>query len=368
MHTVRLAILLLCLWLGACQSLPPAAPVSNLVVVLEDPISVAAPTSLTATPVEADMHAVAMTVAKTYDLNVVGDWAINEIGLYCFEITAPDPDSLAQLRADPRVLWVERATPLHLQMSDLSATPDTLVHSFMEEVEQRGEHRIVAVVDTDVDGSHPALQHAELRVHNFAGQRGMPMAEHHGTAVVGLISAQPNATQSMTGIANAAEVHLLRACWEQEPGQGICSTRTLSEALNAAIALRPDVLNLSLTGNANRLLQRLIEALTQNGTLVVAAYDERRPPAQRFPAPTPGVIYAVGSPMPGATANNVITVNAPRAAISIAPQASYDIVTGHSIAAPVVSAMAACLMARHPDASPDQIIELLRAWSNRFSR
>ncbi|MEL6367946.1 MAG: S8 family serine peptidase [Pseudomonadota bacterium] len=313
-----------------------------------------------------DVHQIAMDIAATYDVELLADWPINQVGVYCIEIRGADSQTLQKLRIDPRVLWIQNEHGLRVESSAMAPTPNDLLNDFMATVTERGGDTVIAVIDTDVDTSHPDLLDAKLTVSDFVGQQGMPMKERHGTAVVGLISSKPRSEKGMRGIADEAQTHLLRACWEKDRGKGICSTRTLSKALNAAIELRPDIVNLSLSGVRDPLLDRLVGILIRNGSLVIAAYDEDRSPERRFPAARPGVIYAVGSVQPMAANDTMTVVIAPRSAISTAPMASYDVVTGHSIAAPIVAAMAACLMHRYPDATHDEIIAHLLNWSDRM--
>ena len=62
-------------------------------------------------------------------------------------------------------------------------------------------------------------------------------------------------------------------------------------------------------------------------------------------------------------ANDESTVlSAPRHAMSLAPMAGYDLVSGHSIAAPQISALAARLIEGQPDASRMQILSQLTTW------
>ena len=104
--------------------------------------------------------------------------------------------------------------------------------------------------------------------------------------------------------------------------------------------------------------------LLESGTIVIAAYDERRSPKARFPVSQPGVVYAYGSV--GANVqpvNNEGTVlSAPRHAMSLAPMAGYDLVSGHSIAAPQISALAARLIEGQPEASRKEILSQLTNW------
>ncbi|MEM1230822.1 MAG: S8 family serine peptidase [Pseudomonadota bacterium] len=314
----------------------------------------------------------AARIAADYDLALLEQWPLRNLALHCFVIEPPDAATLTRLRADARVRWVQPFNEFEtLALPTAAARAEAqdahqVMARFFEAVPERGAGVKIAVVDTDIDRSHPDLVNAMLHRANFAGRRGQPEKEAHGTAVVGLIAASPATQDGLSGLAQEADVHLLRGCWQQGGG-GRCNTLTLALALDAAIDLQPQILNLSLSGRADPVLQALVERLLAQGTLVIAAYDEQRAPAERFPAPGPGVIYAWGAPaatpavavpMPP----NVAVLAAPRDALSLAPMAGYELVSGHSIAAPQVAALAACLMARDEDAPRAAIQSRLASW------
>ncbi|MEM8548949.1 MAG: S8 family serine peptidase, partial [Pseudomonadota bacterium] len=231
----------------------------------------------------------------------------------------------------------------------------------------------IAVIDTAAVMDHPDLLRSSLMTRNFAGRRGNPEEEQHGTAVVGLIAAIASHDQGLNGAAPGADVHLLRGCWQSAQGPGRCNTLTLALALDAAIDLQPDILNLSLTGRNDRFLDELLTILLANGTLVIAAHDDERAPSARFPLDHDGVVYAYGvADGEGVrTAISAPTPNllfAPRHAVSLAPMGEYDLVSGHSIATPQLAAMAARLIQEESDHSRTDTINALQVWLNQYYR
>jgi len=315
-------------------------------------------------------------LAKRYELDVLEQWPIRHLSAHCFVAAAPPSATITALEGDPLVRWVQ---PFN-EFTTKTATPDQeftqpaigagVIAQFARAVQEQGEGVSIAVIDTSVDQSHPDLRQSRITEENFVGRRGRPQQEEHGTAVVGLIAAQPSHPQGIAGLAQDANVSVLRACWQRSGAGGQCNTLTLALALDAAIDMNPDIINLSLSGAYDRVLQELVQHMLDRDTLVVAAFDERRAPAKRFPAPQNGVVYAFGTSSVGAANNpperafagpqNV--VQAPRKALSLVPNASYGVVSGHSIAAPQVTAMAARLMARTPNASRSKIQEQLESW------
>ncbi len=219
----------------------------------------------------------------------------------------------------------------------------------------------VAVVDSGIDGGHPDLAgQVQLRA-NFVD--GSPdAAEAHGTAVAGIIAARAGNGAGIAGVAPAARLLALRACWpDSVAGATRCNSFTLGKALNFAIMNGAKIINLSLSGPPDRLLQALLDVAAARGMAVVGAAD----PAQAdggFPASWPGVI-AVGAASGAA-------LLAPGADIpTTAPGARWAFVSGPSYAAAHVAGLAALLAQLRPAANGAElrraIVSTDRAARNR---
>ena len=77
----------------------------------------------------------------------------------------------------------------------------------------RGAGIRVAIVDTGVDARHPDLKGRVSVERDFVGGTSGTAPERHGTAVAGVIAALDNNQQGIVGIAPAAQLLSLRACW-----------------------------------------------------------------------------------------------------------------------------------------------------------
>ncbi len=321
------------------------------------------------------LHQRAAAIAADHGLSILSQWPLRNLNVHCFAIVQPADEVLDALQNDERVRWVQPFNSFAMKMNDIdTASSESPVNQFSQqffnEISQRGNNVNIAVIDTSADTSHPDLIRSRVTQANFAGQRGLQTKEAHGTAVVGLIAAKPASPQGISGFANEANVHLLRGCWQNAVGKRVCNTLTLALAFDAAIDLQPDILNLSLTGPYDKVLDKLLTVLLNKNTLVVAAYDENRTAKKRFPLQQPGVIYAYGIARDIARdidgeSNHPVAENifyAPKYAISLAPMAGYELVSGHSIATPRIAAMAACLISHHPRATRQQIVTHLKQW------
>ena len=133
----------------------------------------------------------------------------------------------------------------------------------------------------------------------------------------------------------------LRACWERPyGGNTVCDTLSLAKALTFAIEAKVNVINLSLTGPPDRLLEGLIVLGLQRGITVVAAVDAQRPKAS-FPAFVPGVIPVAAGRL---SAGEPAVYIAPGEDVpTTEPEGKWSVVSGSSFAAAHISGLAALL-------------------------
>lgn len=321
------------------------------------------------------LQRVSQRLLRDYKLTAREQWPLESLGVHCIVVKTPSEETLAQLKSDQRVAWVQDFNTFDTQTtrenlatgvkttSTLNTiktiTPDIVLPNLAKGVK-------IMVVDTGAHISHPAFNKARVSYKNFVNSAGEAFEETHGTAITGLLGAQKtDANAPMHGLTQSASLYHYRGCWQKEDGRGKCSTLTLALALDAAVTIRPDIINLSLTGPPDPVLEALLNKLIQQGTIVVSAYDSQRSAKSRFPQSQRGVIYAYGSadqsntsvqPLPGNT------FRASSTALSLAPNNKYDIYTGHSIATPQVTAIVASLLAKDPSISNQTIAKRLEQW------
>ncbi|MBT9458894.1 MAG: S8 family serine peptidase, partial [Burkholderiaceae bacterium] len=119
-----------------------------------------------------------------------------------------------------------------------------------------------------------------------------------------------------------------------------------------------DIINLSLSGPADPLLQKLTEHAVRRGIIVVGALPVGGQ-AEGFPGGVPGVL-AVRSL--GDTTGGTQALNAPgRDILTLNPGGSYDFASGSSLAAAHVTGTVALLRALHPALNAEQAQRWLAA-------
>ncbi|MFL6672301.1 MAG: S8 family peptidase [Massilia sp.] len=304
---------------------------------------------------------IAEQIAREHGLRIVDDWPMPVIGIDCF-VMEPAPDAaagqvLAALAGDPRVAWAQPLNLFHgLDAGDplYPVQPDGKYwHLAQLHRMSTGRGVRVAVVDSGIDAAHPDLAGQVELQENFVDAGPAP-AEPHGTAVAGVLAARAGNGVGIAGVAPGAKLMALRACW-QAPRQGArCSSFTLGKALNFAILHTARIINLSLAGPSDRLLQALLEAAVQRGATVVSAVDPAQP-GGGFPASSP-LVLAVSAGAARTAPPRSDALLAPGADIpTCLPGAHWGFVSGSSYAAAHVSGLVALLAQLQPQATPGQL-------------
>jgi subtilisin family serine protease len=318
---------------------------------------------------------------QRYAFRELAGWPIKALKLYCIVLQPPpgtSRDSLLQaLAADRRV---QLAQPLHDYAVYAHASPGEhryndpyvgLQRGFVE-TEAARAHRYsegrgvrVAVVDTGVDLTHPDLAGRIHDAHNLVDDDAAAFdRDGHGTEVAGVIAAVGDNHLGIVGIAPQAELSVYKACWYPPvPNAGArCNSFTLAKALAAVIDADDRIINLSLGGPADPLLDLLLVQILQQGRIVVAAIPPEGGMAG-FPDSTPGVLL-VRESGPSTAPPGVLSAPG-RDILTTQPGGGYDFTSGPSMAAPHVSGMAALLLSLAPGLDAPAIRNLLLRGSRR---
>ncbi len=296
------------------------------------------------------LRRLAKKVADDYELSVTRQWPIRALKVHCVvvRLDADRADVLDALQKDRRVEWVQP-----LQEFEALGTPDPYRHlqrslEIMNvaplHANLSGNGIRIAMIDSGVESDHPDIAHALSANIDFVG-RGHD-GERHGTGIAGVLVAGSSNGVGIRGIAPSAELHAYRACWEADDGDTRCNSLTLSLALDHALTIRPNIVNMSLTGPQDRLLDALVAMLISDGALIVTAHDRRRG-SERFPSVRPGVLVVHDGT--GVTRPDGDAVYAPGGGVLTAqPGHSYDYMAGSSLSAAHVSGVLALLLEAEP--------------------
>lgn len=361
-------------FLAACAGLLPPEPDMSR---LAEPRKAIDTRLLVTVPLASDLELARLSrvMRWDYDLEVLGHWPLEALGIYCFEFYLSE-DQIAselvdRLRADPRV---ETVQPMQLfeVMAEAYNDPYLKVQNGFHALQAGQAHAWatgkgvkVAVIDSGIDVEHPDLQDRVALVRNFVGTVDERVhAEPHGTAVAGVIGARANNRIGVVGIAPDASLLALRACWHTSGAdRGLCNSFTLAQALDFAIIERAQVINLSIQGPHDPLLERLIDTAISKGIAVALAVPEANTQSY-LGASLPHLVRV--NALAGrygdreATKRRYPTVGAPGVDIvSTALNGRFDFYSGSSLATAHVSGLLALLLERAPELTPAQINTLL---------
>ena len=207
----------------------------------------------------------------------------------------------------------------------------------------------VGLIDSGIDDAHPALRHADIQRHGCS-DGAHPAA--HGTAVASLMV---GADEHFSSALPRAVLYAGDAFCDAADGG---SVEAIARELAWMARMRVAVVNVSLVGPPNRILQRLVERAVAQGMLIVAAAGNDGPAAPPlYPASWPGVV-GVGAVdarlrlLPEGARGPQVMFVAPGADMAAAASGTraFVPVRGTSFASPFVAGL---LAASYQAASPD---------------
>ncbi|HZU57768.1 MAG TPA: S8 family serine peptidase [Actinocrinis sp.] len=269
---------------------------------------------------------------------------------------------------------------------DQTATPWEISYANTQSSAQYGTGAgvKVAIIDTGIAGGNSQLSPAIIGGQDFTKSGGVYKADvdGHGTFVASIIAAQPKpGSNGMVGLAPGVSLLIYR-----EAGcnvQGGNDERTMASAIDAAVAAHARVINISQAGYVpDDVLKAAIINAYQHNVLIVAAagnYGNKDATDQNtnadygvnpttYPAAYVPYLLTVGAAtQDGGVAafsetGPYLGVTAPGVDVGgLFPDGKIHHDDGTSFAAPYVSAIAALLIAKHPDWSVQTVMHVLES-------
>ncbi|HEY1928429.1 MAG TPA: S8 family serine peptidase [Caulobacteraceae bacterium] len=220
----------------------------------------------------------------------------------------------------------------------------------------------IGLIDTGVDGSHPAFARARIEQKGFASPEAIPAA--HGTATASLIVGEAGRFE---GVAPGATL-LVADVYGRSITGGAGDLLVQALAWTAARGAR--VVNMSLVGPPNLAVGAAVRAVQARGILIVAPVGNDGPAAPpAYPASYPGVVAVTGVDGLGrvlieAGRASHLDFAAPGADLQAASiSGGFATVRGTSFAAPIVTGRLA--LAEAAGASGPAAITAVAATSRR---
>ncbi|HEU4781606.1 MAG TPA: S8 family serine peptidase [Steroidobacteraceae bacterium] len=318
--------------------------------------------------ISASATALIREIASQYSLTRVSEWPIEQLNMHCVLFRIPPGTTreaiIEKLKADKRILIVQPLNefesaaetfddPYARLQSNVRALDVAEAHNF-----SRGAGIRVAIIDTGVDTRHPDLAGRTQLTRNYidndeAAFRG----DRHGTQVAGLIAAAANNGIGIVGVAPDVKLQAYKACWQASASTaGRCNSFTIAQALADAITAKAQVINLSLVGPSDALLEALVDKATAAGVIVVGAVSAD--PRFGFPAKLPRVLPVAESEAVASLGDDILRAPA-RDIVTLVPDGHYDFASGSSLATAQVSGVVALLLARDQKLGITRLRELL---------
>jgi subtilisin family serine protease len=313
-------------------------------------------------------------LAREHELHRIEGWPIQSLDVYCEVLTVPEgrdvPEVLAALNRDPRVDLAQRMNLFNTQAARYD-DPYVELQSAATAMELERAHEFatgrgvsIAIIDSAIDADHPDLRGRVRLARNLVTDHPLARSgELHGTAIAGIIASAVNNHEGIIGVAPDVSIAALRACWSVADNAlaAQCSSFSLALALEVALGLHPNVINLSLAGPDDPLLSRLLDRVIDRGIVVVTAHPASAESSLAFPSSHPRVLTAHSSLVP-VNAESPYTLAAPaNEVLTTTPGAGYAFLTGNSLAAAHTTGVVALLMERQPDLDAERIAAILTA-------
>ncbi|MFV0476646.1 MAG: S8 family serine peptidase [Parahaliea sp.] len=212
----------------------------------------------------------------------------------------------------------------------------------------------IGMIDSQVDTSHPDLSGSRIHVASFVHDSASA-PNFHGTAIASMIAADG---EHYRGLAPRARLYAA-GVFEQDDNLGeVASTVSLVRALDWLVTSGVDVVNVSLAGPPNKLLETALKRAANRGVLVLAAAGNGGPVAKpMYPAAYDTVVAVTAVDTGGrifrlANRGDYLDIAAPGVGMLHArPGGGYATSSGTSFAVPFATTAAARLRQLEPAAN-----------------
>jgi filamentous hemagglutinin family protein len=231
----------------------------------------------------------------------------------------------------------------------------------------RGNNVPIAVIDSEVDATHPDLEGVVAQHYDAAGEPEKPHS--HGTGMAGAIASH----QRLLGMAPGARLLAVHAFSTAESSPQ-STTFNILKGVDWSVRQGARIINMSFAGPKDPSVERALKAAYDKGVVLIAAAGNAGPKSPPlYPGADPNVIAVTATDVDdklftGANRGKYISVSAPGVDILVpAPEGDYQITTGTSVAAAEVSGIVALLLERNPKLTPADIRHILTLSAKRLS-
>jgi subtilisin family serine protease len=313
-------------------------------------------------------------IAQRYGLQRLEAWPINLLAQRLVRYRIPDGRAvdavLAAMQGDAQITASQPNFLYGRQAKAGDAKPASLQYALAKlrvpaaHALSRGKGTLVAIIDSGIDATHPDLAGIVSGKFTAAGEPDALPVDPHGTEVGGIVGARG----AINGVAPEARLLDVRVFDYDGGSEMLATSLAVLRGLDWAGSRKAAVINMSLSGPADSLIERAVSALTRNGAVVVAAAGNGGSGAPAaFPAAYGDVIAVTATDSADslyAQANHgsYIDVAAPGVdVLSPSLASAYSMTSGTSFAAAHVSGVVALMLSRKPGMTPEEVRRALAA-------
>ncbi|MEJ2593335.1 MAG: S8 family serine peptidase [Candidatus Thiodiazotropha sp.] len=268
-------------------------------------------------------------------------------------------DLVRQLRAQDPELWVDLDHRFTLQGGDARTYPARML-GWPERSGDCGKGLRIGLVDGPLPEADPALAGAAIEYRSFVTHGLTPGPTDHALAIAAILVGSEG--RGLTAGARLFDAEVMR---QRDEDHVDTTVDWLVQGLDWLVVQRVDLINLSLGGPRNLILDAAIQRLQDLDIPVVAAAGNQGPEGSPvYPAATPGVIAVTAIDAerhlyPRANRGDYIAFAAPGVDIWVPRGGDSAYVSGTSFAAPYVTALLAARRQGQPQASWQEDLQAL---------
>jgi subtilisin family serine protease len=316
-------------------------------------------------------------VTRQLNLTVINSQCLGQTGTAVYRVQLSSGQTVAsaiRALAAHRLVAAAQANYLYTLAQENLAEPEGDASQYvLDKLKLTDVHRAVkgtniaiAVIDSGIDGTHPDLEGVIVDRFDAVGADEKP--HPHGTGMAGAIGSH----HRLMGIAPSARLYAIRA-FSAKAASAESTTFNILKGLDWAVNNNVRVVNMSFAGPKDPSLERALKAAYDKGLVLVAAAGNAGPKSPPlYPAADPSVIAVTATDIDdklytGANRGRHLAISAPGVDILVpAPEGTYQMTTGTSVATAHISGIVALLLERNPALKPADIRKILAASAKRL--